>query len=195
MKTLLISVVGSLLGLLLGLLAYDHFIAQPREARLLASMHAMFEDAAKAWPDVNAQREEAVRIAAELDASVGRSLDGARQVLDNEAAAVEQRAALANGLMRASLPKVMLAEHYMSMGTWPTTASELGLSEAHTRAAGAVRSIALGTEGTLEIVYGSPLPDGTTLRLQPVVDEVGGFEWRCEASGLDDRSLLPLQCR
>lgn len=195
MKTFLTGVIGGLLGLLLGLLAYDHFIAQPREARLLASMHAMFEDASKAWPDVNAQREEAVRIAAELEASVARSVEGAREALAGEAAAGEKRTAIADGLARASALKLVLTEHYLSMGAWPTTADEVGMSEQAMQGSGTLKAISIGPKGTLEISYASPLPAAATIQLIPSAHPSGSIEWRCEATGFDDRSLLPAQCR
>lgn len=194
MKTFLSMFAASMLAALLALVTYDVFVAQPREQRLLAAQRALApapEDAILAR-----RREQAAEVAQALDASVGRSIAGAREAMAREAASVETRSRIADGLARASMFKLAVAETYMSQGRWPLHAADAGLGDPENYAGGAVAAIALESEGRVVVRYVDEIAPGAVVRLVPQVRAgIGSIDWRCEAEGFPDRSTLPPDCR
>ena len=69
MKQVLLSLLGSLLGVGIALLAYDHFVLQPREANRL-EVKAI---------DLTQAAADARKITEGVDASVRRSVDSANR--------------------------------------------------------------------------------------------------------------------
>jgi hypothetical protein len=195
MRQFLTAAAGSLLGMAVAMLVYDVYIARPREARLLEGVRTIVAEGSIAWPAGDAQREQAKQIAKELDASVTRSVEGAREALAQEAALMDRRARIADGLTRAQLHKISVAEGYQVAAAWPSTAQEIGLAPAESYAANSVSGIALEPQGRIAIHYGDPFPAGAVIRLTPALRDTGIIEWSCRADGFDDRSLLPSQCR
>lgn len=194
MKSFLSMFVACALALAVVLSLHEVLIAQPREARLLAAQQAALDAAASAgFPG---QREEAAQVAQALDASIDRSISNARDALARDAAAADARGRIADGLNRASMFKLAVAETYMSMGRWPQQASDAGLGAPADYAAGAVAGIALGADGVVTIEYTALVAEGATIRLIPSARaDMGSIEWRCEAEGFADPSLLPAVCR
>lgn len=185
---------ASALAMLLALAAYEVLVAQPRERRLEAALQEAIDGAGEAA--LAGRREAAAQVADELAASVDRSIATARDAMANEARMTEIRGRIADGLARASTFKLAVVEHYMSMARWPGSVAEVGLAEPAQYATAAVREIALGAEGVVAIRYSDAVAAGAEIVLAPTFREsTGMIEWRCEATGFPDRSLLPATCR
>lgn len=194
MKTFLSMFAASTLAALFALITYDVFVAQPRERRMQAAQQAFLQ--ASGETGLARRREEAAEVAQELEASVDRTLAGAREAMARDAASVDSRGRIAEGLMRASMFKLAVAETWMSQGRWPHHAAEAGLGDPESYAGGAVAAIALESEGAIMIRYSDEIAPAATMRLLPQVrGGTGSVDWRCEAEGFPDRSVLPAACR
>lgn len=194
MKSFLSMFVACALALAVVLFVHDVFVAQPREARVLAAQQAALDAAATAG--FSGQREEAAKVADALNASIDRSIGNARDAMARDAAAADTRARIADGLNRAAMFKLAVAETYMSTGRWPQQASDAGLGAPEDYAAGAVAGIALGADGVVTIRYTAVVADAAAIRLIPSARaDMGSVDWRCEADGFADKSLLPTVCR
>lgn len=196
MKQWLLAMAGSLVGVAIALVAYDVLVAKPRERQRLESMRVLVENSPSSWQGAAVQREQAREITREFDESISRSMEGARDAMQREAELANRRALVADGLMRASLHKLAVAESYLSNGRLPSTPQEAGLSDARSYAAGAVISIALDPDGSIGIRYGEPFAPGAEIRLRPAGDpERGMIEWQCESSGFEQAAWVPASCR
>ena len=135
-------------------------------------------------------------MAAELEASVERSIDTARDAMAREAASQDQRATIAAGLTRAAMHKLAVAESYMTMGRWPTSPAEIGVQSAESYAGQGLRGIALEGDGVVAVRYDDAFGTEAMIRLIPTAKlDIGSIEWRCVGSGFSDASLLPATCR
>lgn len=195
MKNLLPTFLAVLVAAGLALFVYDRFVLMPR-----------LETAGKA-AEVNLAnaREQAQDIATELDASVERSVAGAKSAFDEQAAAEDARRAemekqaeqmrataqAADALARASVVKVALVEHYMSMGQWPTKTTDVGIGKPSDFAGGPVESITLEPEGVIAITLKPEVAPGARLRLVPRVTPSGMVEWSCRPTGYAAAERLP----
>lgn len=194
MKTFLPMFAASALAVVVALLTYDILVAQPREARMQAAQQAALDAAADAG--LAGAREQAAQVASELDASVNRTVANARDAMASEASAVDMRGRIVEGLNRASMVKLAVAESYMNYGRWPLDATEAGLGTPESYAVGAVTAIALGTEGVITIRYNDLVAPGAQIRLIPRAQpDIGSIDWRCEAEAITDQNLLPIACR
>jgi hypothetical protein len=195
MRPFLAALAGSLLGVVVAMFVHDVYVARPRDARLLDSVRQIVTDGAVAWPTADAQREKAKEIAKELDASVARSVDGAREALSIEASLIDLRAQVTEGLTLASMHKLALTETYLSNGRWPVDAEEAGLQSAESYASNAVKSIAVEEGGAILIRYTHPFADSASIRLTHTERHPGRVDWACRAEGFDDPIVLPAACR
>lgn len=176
MKSFLLTLLAVLVGATLVLFAYDHFLVRPREAALLERMSAP--------PDLARLRAEAQEIAADAEASVQRSVEGARAAMDAQATETERRSLAQEAVQRASLFRVALSEYYMNWGRWPDSATDAGLPEAADSGGGGAQAIVLGEQGKVTVVMDPRFGDDSSVELTPVVNEsVGNIEWKCVVRG------------
>ena len=189
MKRFATTLVAAFAGVLIALLLYDHLVVQPRDAARAATLaHATEISLAKV-------RTEADSIAANLDASVERSVSGARAAMDAQAGDEDKRRLATEALNRAAMFKVALSEYYMSNGRWPSSAQEAGLGAPQSFAGGAVARIDLGRDGAVIVTLNDRLVSGATVRLTPDATRSGMVNWHCTTAGADVlRRYLPA-CR
>jgi hypothetical protein len=184
MKMFLSIFAAGVLAAVVALLGYDVFVAQPREQRMLERQQVALEAAADAG--LAGSREQAAEVASELDASAKRSVAAVREAMAAEASAVELRGRIAEGLARASMVKLAVAESYMNSG----------IAAPESYAVGAVAAIAMEADGVVAIRYTDLVAPGAQIRLTPTFDaEIGSIDWRCDAEGFPDSGALPLSCR
>ena len=189
MKQFAITMVAALVGVLMALLLYDRLVVQPRDAtRTVAIAKATEINLAKA-------HAEADSIAANLDASVQRSVRGAREAMDAQAGDEDKRRLATEALNRAAMVKVALSEYYMSNGRWPGSTQEAGLGAPESFAGGAVARIDVGPKGVVTVTLNDRLVRGGTVRLTPAATQGGMVDWHCTVAGADVlRRYLPA-CR
>lgn len=177
MKPLALSLLGTLLGVVLGLLLYDHFIVQPREALR----------AEAASVDLSQAADQAKKITDSVDASVKRSVDSAQQAFEAQAADQNKRRMLAEAVAQTQMYKVALTESFMSNGRWPAKASEAGLPQNNSKAGGAIRDIAVGQGGTITVSFDGNFTEGALFQLVPQADpDTYQVHWQCKTSGDPD---------
>ncbi len=195
MKNFLPTFLAVLVAAGLALFMYDRFVLAPRLQEVSEATQVNLASA----------REQAKDIATELDASVERSVAGAKSAFDEQAAAEDARRAemeqqaeqmrrtaqAADALMRASVFKAALAEYYMSMGQWPTRTTDIGLGQPTDFAGGPVASIGLEPEGVITISLKPDVAVGARLRLVPKVAPSGMIEWTCRPSNYAAAERLP----
>lgn len=198
MKNFLLTFVAVLLAAGLALFAYDRLVLAPRLHSLEGTERVALNEA----------RQEAQQIAAELDAEVDRSVADAKTALDEQAAAEARRreiqaaeaekmgetAQAAEGLMRASSFKVMVAEHYMSMGEWPRSLADLAQGQPTDHAGGSVASIDIEPNGVIAIAFTDEAAEGAMLRLKPTAKPSGMIDWTCTATNYPAAERIPA-CR
>lgn len=173
-RTFLMVLLAALLGVGGALLAYDHFVVQPRAADAEAGLRL----------DLRQAREEAQQITDQMQASVEQNVAGAQQAMDAQAREQEMRRLARDAIGRAAMFKAATAEHYMSNGAWPDAPAAAGLPAPEATAGGAVLAVQLGTQGTVDIQLGAPFPAGSGLALTPDVRGDGAtIEWRCSSRG------------
>ena len=183
MKQLVLSLLGTLLGVGLALMLYDNFIVQPRDEK----------QAEAAAVDLSRAAEEAKTITDSVDASVKRSVDSARQAFEEQAADQNKRRMLAEAIAQTQMYKVALTESFMSNGKWPAKASDAGLPQNNGKAGGAIRNIAVGEHGTITVTFDGNFADGALFQLVPQADsDTYQVRWQCTASGDPDlKRYLP----
>lgn len=172
------------------LFAYDRSVVAPRLAALGETQRV----------SLGAARDEATQIAAELDASVERSVADAQAAMDAQAAEVDARrtadaeraaaelakyrgnAQAAEVLSRAAMLKTALAEYYLSMGAWPPDMAAIGLGAPDDFAGGPVARIDLEPDGVIAVRTTDDVAKGGIVRLMPEARPTGMIEWTCRAS-------------
>lgn len=186
MKNFLPTFIAVLLAAGLALFIYDRYVLAPR----------LDEAGEAARVSLTEAREEAKGIASELDASVERSVAGARAAFDEQAQAEDVRRAelekqaeemrrtaqAAEALSRANMMKVAIAEYYMSMGQWPSKLSDLGMGQPTDFEGGPVSSITIEPEGVVAVSMKPDVAAGGKLRLVPKTSPSGMIEWNCRVS-------------
>ena len=114
-----------------------------------------------------------------------------------EAAPVERqafvRAKLATALGQLAPIKLMMTEHYMTMGAWPASPAELGL-QADELESSVISGVTFEPEGTIVARLAPDIGEYAVLRLAPKT-VMGGtsLEWRCSAN-LAPALLRTLPC-
>lgn len=173
-RTFFVALIASLLGVGGALLAYDHFVVQPRAAEAEAGLRL----------DLKQAREQAQQITEQMQASVEQNVAGAQQAMDAQAQQQEMRRLAHDALARTAMFKAAMAEHYLSTGAWPSDPGAAGLPSPGATAAGAVIAIRLGNYGMVDVELGAPFPPGSGLALTPKVRGDGAsIEWRCSSRG------------
>ncbi len=201
MKQFILTLIAVLIGGFLALLGYDRFIVQPREAAAAkadASAKALAALATLANPQVDLAQArarasaEAQQVVDEVDASVQRSFDSARDAMDAQTKLMERRALIAEAASRATMFRVSLTEYYQSYGRWPRDADEAGLPAPTEMHGGAVREIRLGTQGVVTVAMDDRFPDGSAIVLRPAANAASGMvEWTCEVKGDELKQSMP----
>ncbi|NOT89600.1 MAG: hypothetical protein HOP03_15680 [Lysobacter sp.] len=192
MKQFVITLIAVLVGGFLALLGYDRFIVQPREAAAAEAAAKAQAGPANPQVDLGRARAEAQQVAAEVEASVQRSVDGAREAMDAQAKVMDRRALIADAASRATMFRVSLTEYYQSNGRWPRDADEAGLPAPTEMRGGAVREIRLGTQGVVTVKMDERFPEGSAIVLRPAVNAASGMvDWTCEVKGDELKQSLP----
>jgi hypothetical protein len=103
------------------------------------------------------------------------------------------RAKLATAMSQLAPIKLMMTEHYMTMGAWPASPSELGL-RADELASSVIAGVTFEPEGTIVARLAPDIGEYAVLRLAPKM-VMGGtsLEWRCSAN-LAPAVLRTLPC-
>lgn len=200
MKQFAIVLASTLLGVLGALLVYDYWVVQPREARIGLDLTQARADARamaqSAKVDLEHVREQAGQITQEVDASVERSVAGAREALDGQAREIERRRLANDALARAAFYKTAIAESYMSNGAWPADAASIGFADRTAHAGGAVTAIDVARDGVVVVSLTDELAPGAKVRLIPSANgDSWMIKWRCEAEGFDEFKRLVPACR
>jgi hypothetical protein len=194
MKQFVLTLIAVLIGGFLALLGYDRFIVQPREAAATKAEAAAKAQTAPPNPqlDLGRARAEAQQVADEVEASVQRSVDGARQTMDAQAKLMDRRALIAEAASRATMFRVSLTEYYQSNGRWPRDADEAGLPAPTEMRGGAVREIRLGEQGVVTVKMDERFPEGSAIVLRPAANAASGMvDWTCEVKGDELKQSLP----
>jgi hypothetical protein len=194
MKQFILTLIAVLVGGFLALLGYDRFIVQPRDAAAAkAEATAKAQTApADTQVDLGRARAEAQQVAAEVEASVQRSVDGAREAMDVHAKVMDRRALIAEAAGRATMFRVSLTEYYQSNGRWPRDADEAGLPAPTEMRGGAVREIRLGAQGVVTVKMDERFPEGSAIVLRPIANAASGMvDWTCEVKGDELKQSLP----
>lgn len=189
MKQFVITLIAVLVGGFLALLCYDWFVVQPRNA---AASNAESVEKPQTPPgaqvDLDQARADAQQVAAEVETSVQRSVDGARKAMDAQATDMDRRALVADAASRATMFRVSLTEYYQSNGRWPRDADEAGLPAPSEMRGGGAREITLGAQGIVTVTMDERFAAGSTIVLRPTANAATGMvEWACEVKG--DRVL------
>lgn len=189
MKQFILTLLAVLIGGFIALLGYDRFVVEPRQAAAAkVEAAALAEVQATSQPDLSRARTEAKEVADEVEASVQRSVDSARQTMDAQAAEMNQRGQVSDAVQRATMFRVSLTEYYQTNGRWPTTADEAGLPAPSEMRGGAVRAVTLGAQGAVTITLDDSFDAGSVILLKPDLNAASGMvDWSCEVKG--DRVL------
>ena len=187
MKQFILTLVAALIGGFLALLGYDRFIVQTREAAAIKA-----KAPANAQVDLGRARTEAQQVAAEVEASVQRSVEGAREAMDAQAKEMDRRGLIVDAASRATMFRVSLTEYYQVNGRWPTDADEAGLPAPTEVRGGAAREIRLGGQGVVTVTMDERFPDGSKIVLRPTANAASGMiDWACEVKGDELKQSLP----
>ena len=183
MKQFVITLIAVFVGGFLALLGYDRFVVQPREV-VAAETVTKAQTLPGAQVDLDRARADAQQVAAEVEASVQRSVDGAREAMDAQATERDRRALVADAASRATMFRVSLTEYYQSNGRWPRDADEAGLPAPSEMRGGGVREITLGAQGMVTVTMDERFAAGSAMVLRPSADAASGMvEWACEVKG------------
>ena len=92
------------------------------------------------------------------------------------------RAKLATAMSQLAPIKLMMTEHYMTMGAWPASPAELGLQAGDLKSS-VIAGVAFEPEGTIVARLAPDIGEYAVLRLAPKA-VMGGtsLEWRCSAN-------------
>lgn len=172
-RQFLVTAIAVLLGAGVVLWAYDRFVVQPRAAEADAGLRM----------DLSQARMQARQVAADLDASVQRSVADSRDAMQEQADEAEHRRLASTALAKATLFKTAVAEYYMNSGEWPTSPASAGLPAPDDTAGQAVRWIRLGNDGMIDIELAAPFAEGSGLSLTPRLLAGSNIDWHCASRG------------
>lgn len=103
------------------------------------------------------------------------------------------RAKIFEGLQLAASAKTAVAEYFQTMGAFPTSNEQAGLSP--TIAGKYVKSVGVGKEGEITITYGANAgtANDATIVLKPE-DSKGSLLWSCDGGSVQSK-FRPANCR
>ncbi len=108
------------------------------------------------------------------------------------------RAQVSEGLNLAGGAKAAVTEYAQDRGSFPTSNTMAGLSDAATIQGKYVESVTVGASGVVTVLYGvdaHAIINGHTIRLTPT-QNAGSVEWLCDSDGADIANKhLPAACR
>lgn len=185
MKQFAIVFSAVLIAMLLSLLAYDQFIVKPRTEAAVQS----------ASVDLSTTREQAQAIAADLDASVKKSVADSQEAMQAQASEADRRRLAVDALMRAQMFRVALTEYYQTNGEWPANAQQAGLESASAYAGGAVTGIEVGAHGVVIIKINNAFTPASQIVFEPKPHATGMVDWRCSVQGSDELRRYLLACK
>ena len=185
MKQFFITVFAVLVGGFIALLGYDRLVVEPREAKVRAAEQV----------DLGKARSDAKQIADDVESSVQRSVDSAKDAMDAQARTMDERTAAMDAVQRATMFRVALTEYYQTNGRWPQDAEEVGLPPPEDSRGGAVKSVAVGSKGVVTVNLIGPFGDGSSIVLRPQANAAGVIEWACEAHGNDALKRAMPRCK
>lgn len=183
MKNFAVTFFAAALGLLVVLFIYDRLVLAPRITEATAA------------PALGEARNEAKAISDELDASVKKSVEGAKQAMSDQANEADRRRLANDALVRAQAFKVSVTEFYLTNMAWPTTAKDIGLDAPGAYAGGAVTGIALGSQGAIVVSIDDTFSPASTIRMTPRANTTGMIDWRCVVDGSDELRRYLLACK
>jgi hypothetical protein len=184
MKQFVIVLIAVLVGGFLALLAYDRFIVAPRAAEAAEVAEVADRQREQVAPQMREARREARAIADEVEASVQRSLDNAREGMAAQAKDMDRRGLILDAVQRATMFRVALTEYYQANGRWPLDADDAGLPSPEEMRGGAVRSVELGRNGVVTIALDPTFQPDSRIVLEPRANAASGLvDWRCRVSG------------
>jgi Pilin (bacterial filament) len=188
MKNFATTLFAAIIGVLIVLFAYDRLVLQPRADALLATRVKP--------PELEKARSEAQAIADDLDASVKRSVDGARTAMANQASEADRRRLASDALVRAASLRVAMTEFYQTNMAWPDSAKDVGLGDPRSYAGGAVSSIAIAKGGTVVVTLDDTFSPASRIVYTPHANENTGIvDWRCVVEGADELRRYLLACK
>ncbi len=193
MKQFLITLVAVLIGGFLALLGYDHFIVKPREAAATAKAATEMPKRVPASVDLSQARAEAKQVADEVEASVQRSVDSAREAMQMQAKDADRRAMIVEAVSKATMFRASITEYYQSHGRWPRDADDAGLPPPEDMRSPGVTGIAIGERGTIVVTLDRSLAANSSIVLRPTAKASTGLvDWRCELTGDPSlKAMLP----
>lgn len=198
MKQFVVTLAAVLIGGFLALLGYDHFVVKPREAAAMQAQAGAASTQQQAVPqlDLEQARTEAQQVAAEVEASVQRSVSGARDAMDAQAKEMDRRGLVLDAASRATMFRVALTEYYQTNGRWPRDADEAGLPSPGESRGGAVSGIVLGAEGVVTVKLDERFSPGSAIVLRPTANaDTGMIEWGCKVRGEALLKQVMLRCK
>lgn len=106
-----------------------------------------------------------------------------------------KRAHVSEGLSLAGAAKTGVSEYYGSQGSWPSNNATAGIGTAASISGNAVKSVEVGSLGTILITYNTKVDsaDDSTLLLTPN-DAGGSIQWLCNTGSVPSK-LRPSNCR
>ena len=106
-----------------------------------------------------------------------------------------KRAHVSEGLSLAGAAKTGVSEYYGSQGSWPSNNATAGIGTAASISGNAVKSVEVGSLGTILITYNTKVDsaDNSTLLLTPN-DAGGSIQWLCNTGSVPSK-LRPSNCR
>lgn len=119
-----------------------------------------------------------------------------REVFESQAQDQRRGALLAAALAAGQEAKVAVTESYMTVGVWPTSATDIGWGEPAAHANDGARGVALESEGVVRIDLVDAVARGASIRLIPTaMPSTGMVNWRCEVEGYAELSRFAPDCK
>ena len=104
------------------------------------------------------------------------------------------RAHITEGLGIASTAKVAASEFYSNNGSACESNKQCGVAAAEEITNGSVSSVSVGEGSVITVTFSVAPIDGTTILLEPYLDDDDRFRWRCTGGSLANK-YRPSSCR
>jgi len=181
MKQFTVIAFAAFTGVLAALLLYYLLVTKPGIESEFARMDQVRDDARSVGP--------------ELEKAADESVTRAREGFESQATEVRRRALLATALAAGQGAKIAVTERWMTLGKWPSGASEIGWADPSAYANDGARGVAIEADGVIRVDLTDAVAKGASIRLVPTVVESSGMvNWRCEIQGGADLMRFIPQC-